>query len=187
MWQTGKSTLFSGHERLVQRTIEMGHSETKIHPLKQITLAYVPSPKISSRNQGSYLERKPFFFVYPRAVGPTWSSCLNWTGKFTGMEGRILALQRCSGTHDMCCDLAKAEILAVNGIKVVIQTLSGIYGVSRYNQGITGALQGTRSGWNALRRAWLLDMNAEGESHERRDPERTRGWQGNRTTIPMTY
>lgn len=81
-----------------------------------------------------------------------------------------------SRTHDMCCDLAKAEILAVNGIKVVIQTLNGIYGVFRYNQGITGALQGTRSGWNALRRAWLLPMNAEGKNHERRDPERTRGW-----------
>lgn len=92
-----------------------------------------------------------------------------------------------SRTHDTCCDLAKGEILAVNGIKVVIQTPSGIYGVSRYNQGITGALQGGRSGWNALRRAWLLAMNAEGENHERRDPERTRGWQGNRTTIPITY
>lgn len=72
-----------------------------------------------------------------------------------------------SGTHDMCCDLAKGEILAVNGIKVVIQTLRGI--------GITGALQGGRSGWNVLRRAWLLAMNAEGENHEQRDPERTRG------------
>lgn len=96
MWQTGKSTLFSGHERVVQQTIETGHSETKIHPSKQITLAYVPCPKISSRNQVSYLERKPLFFVYPRAVGSTWRSCLNWTGEFTGVEGRILALQRCS-------------------------------------------------------------------------------------------
>lgn len=178
MGQTGKSTLFSGHERLVQQTIETGHSETKIHPSKQITLAYVPSPKISSRNQASYLESEPLFFVCPRAVGPT------WTGKFTGVKVEYWACKDThipiSGAHDTCCDLA-------NGIKVVIQTLSGIYGVSRYNEGITGALQGRKSGWYAPRRARLLAMKAEGENHERRDPERTRGWQGNRTAILITY
>lgn len=88
MGQTGKSTLFSGHERLVQQTIETGHSETKIHPSKQITLAYVPSPKISSRNQASYLESEPLFFVCPESCGAYMDRQVH------RCEGRILGLQR---------------------------------------------------------------------------------------------